>query len=121
MAIDKHVFNYIDFVSWSIICVRYGACNKLRKLYFRQADSIFYVLSWKHLAGFNYMVESLMSHEVFAEEGRCIPFTLDPEHKKKAIALHDDNYTEQACCHHQETDRGYMRCAPSSVYSNGIY
>ena len=41
------------------------------------------------------MVESLMSHEAFEENGRCIPFTLDPEHKKKAIALHDQNYTQQ--------------------------
>ena len=36
-----------------------------------------------------------MSHEAFEENGRCIPFTLDPEHKKKAIALHNQNYTQQ--------------------------
>lgn len=69
--------------------------NELETLTSRQTESIFYLLSWKHLAGFNYMVESLMSHEAFEENGRCIPFTLDPEHKKKAIALHDQNYTQQ--------------------------
>lgn len=69
--------------------------QKFQQIFFRQTESIFYLLSWKHLAGFNYMVESLMSHEAFEENGRCIPFTLDPEHKKKAIALHDQNYTQQ--------------------------
>ena len=71
--------------------------QKFQKIFSRQTESIFYMyrLSWEHLAGFNYMVESLMSHEAFEENGRCIPFTLDPEHKKKAIALHDQNYTQQ--------------------------
>ena len=41
------------------------------------------------------MVETLMSHDVYAEEGRCIPFTLDPTHKKTAIALHDEEYTQK--------------------------
>ena len=70
--------------------------QKFQKIFSRQTESIFYMyrLSWKHLAGFNYMVESLMSHEAFEENGRCIPFTLDPEHKKNAIALHDQNYTQ---------------------------
>lgn len=68
--------------------------DELELLTSSEKESIFYLLSWKHLAGFNYMVESLMSHEVFAEEGRCIPFTLDTSSKKKAIALHDDNYTQ---------------------------
>jgi len=69
--------------------------REIETLTSNNSESIFYLLSWKHLAGFNYMVETLMSHEVYAEEGRCIPFTLDPTHKKKAIALHDQEYTQQ--------------------------
>ena len=82
---------------------------------FSNSESIFYLLSWKHLAGFNYMVETLMSHEVYAEEGRCIPFTLDPTHKKKAIALHDQEYTQQVAKLYIE-DRFF-----NSNYSQGRY
>ena len=52
-------------------------------------------MSWKHLAGFNYMVESLMSHDVYTDEGRCIPFSLDPSTKKQAIALHENDFTQK--------------------------
>ena len=47
------------------------------------------------MAGFNYMVESLMSHDVYTDEGRCIPFSLDPSAKKKAIALHENDFTQK--------------------------
>lgn len=69
--------------------------DELEVLTSREKESIFYLLSWKHLAGFNYMVESLMSHEAFADEGRCIPFSLDLSAKKKAIALHDEEYSQK--------------------------
>ena len=41
------------------------------------------------------MVESLMSHDAFNDEGRCIPFSLDPSAKKKAIALHDNDFSNK--------------------------
>ena len=56
------------------------------------------------------MVESLMSHEAFEENGRCIPFTLDPEHKKKAIALHDQNYTQQVIIRNSSCIEKKWRC-----------
>lgn len=69
--------------------------DELEMLTSREKESIFYLLSWKHLAGFNYMVESLMSHDAFNDEGRCIPFSLDPSAKKKAIALHDTDFSQE--------------------------
>jgi len=69
--------------------------DELEMLTSREKESIFYLLSWKHLAGFNYMVESLMSHDVYTDEGRCIPFSLDPSAKKKAIALHENDFTQK--------------------------
>lgn len=69
--------------------------DELEMLTSREKESIFYLLSWKHLAGFNYMVESLMSHDAFNDEGRCIPFSLDPSAKKKAIALHDNDFSNK--------------------------
>merc|ERR1711892_1365450 len=69
--------------------------DELEMLTSREKESIFYLLSWKHLAGFNYMVESLMSHDAFNDEGRCIPFSLDPSAKKKAIALHENDFSQE--------------------------
>jgi len=69
--------------------------DELEMLTSREKESIFYLLSWKHLAGFNYMVESLMSHDVYTDEGRCIPFSLDVSAKKKAIALHENDFSQK--------------------------
>lgn len=50
--------------------------EEIRVLTSRDDDSIFYLLSWKDLAAFNKVIETLISHKKLDLSERCLPFEI---------------------------------------------
>ena len=50
--------------------------EKFSDPHIRDDDSIFYLLSWKDLAAFNKVIETLISHHSLANSDRCVPFEI---------------------------------------------
>lgn len=50
--------------------------EEIRVLTSRDDDSIFYLLSWKDLAAFNKVIETLISHHSLENSDRCVPFEI---------------------------------------------
>lgn len=51
--------------------------EEIRVLTSRDDDSIFYLLSWKDLAAFNKVIETLISHQQLHLDQRCVPFAIN--------------------------------------------
>jgi hypothetical protein len=80
--------------------------EEIRVLTSRDDDSIFYLLSWKDLAAFNKVIETLISHQKLNMDQRCLPFEI--KHKdgrtpisqarviQSAIQSHDPDHVPLA-------------------------
>lgn len=72
--------------------------EEIRVLTSRDDDSIFYLMSWKDLAAFNKVIETLISHQKLELDQRCLPFEIKhkdgetPISQAKVIQTAIDNH-----------------------------